>query len=202
MNQNNTPRRAAFVKGFLLISVAIVLSVPFVGAAADPTPAPATSSSASGPPKAPLSAALFAGTSKAPSDDAWKNAERITGVRMGNEAGRHGCYVKHVAEWVRIQCDSLGTSRADLAAGEKRDLTLFKVPDVGYTSGGENVVAQFSMHPGDRRVIQWIAQDLWWWTWDGDEGRMASGIQSMGAMYGLVAQIDWASGPEPIMTIY
>ena len=67
---------------------------------------------------------------------------------------------------------------------------------------GENIVAQFSMRPGDRRIIQWLSQDLWWWTWLGDEGLMASGIQSVGPMYGLVAQIDWASGPEPILSLH
>ena len=197
-----TPRRAAFVTAIPLVFVAIVLFVPFVGAAADPTPTPSTSSSAAGPAKAPLSAALFAGTSKAPSGDAWKNAERITGVRMGREASGHGCYVTHIGEWVRVQCDKLGTSRADLVAGEKRDLTLINAAKVEYVTDGDNVVAQFSMRPGDRRVIQWIVQDLWWWTWHGDEGLMASGIQSVGATYGVVAQIDWVSGPEPIMTIY
>lgn len=198
MNQHKNPRRAAFVKGILLVPVAIVLFIPFVGAAADP--APATSSSASAPPKSPLSAALFAGTSKAPAAEAWIRAARVTGVRMGGEALRHDCYVEHVADWVRIECNNLGAGRADLLGGEKRDLTLFK----GRVSSfdGEDIVAQFSMRPGDRRVIQWVSQDLWWWTWQGDEGLMASGIQSIGPMYGLVAQIDWASGPEPIISIH
>jgi hypothetical protein len=198
MNQMKEPRRAAFIKAIPLVLVAIVLFMPFVGAAADP--APATSSSASAPPTSPLSAAIFAGTSPAPSAEAWKTAAIVTGVRIGGEARRHECYVKHVADWVRIECNNLGAGRADLLAGEKRDLTLFKGSVRSFD--GEDIVAQFSMRPGDRRVIQWTSQDFWWWTWNGDEGLMASGIQSIGPMYGLVAQIDWASGPEPIISLH
>jgi hypothetical protein len=122
-------------------------------------------------------------------------------VRMGRDAHEHKCSVTHVAEWVRIQCDRLGTGRADLVAGDKRDLKFFTTKE-GLSWHGENVVAQFSMRPGDRRVIQWIAPDLWWSVWQGDEGKMAGGFQTIGPLFGIVAQIDWASGPEPIISIH
>jgi len=192
-------RRTTIVKKIGAIFIAGIFCIPFVGAAADPTPA--TSSSAVVPEESTLSAALFSGTTPAPPESAWKSASDLKGVRMGTDARNHRCSVKYIAEWVRIQCDNLSTARADLIAGEKRDLKFVNM-DTGFTIEGNNVAAQFSMRPGDRRVIQWVSPDLWWSVWQGDEGKMASGIESIGSVFGLMAQVDWASGPEPTISIY
>ena len=199
MKQNTMLRRTMVLGGILSLPVIVFLSAPLPDAAADP--APAASSSASTPAPAVMSAALFAGTTKAPSEGAWKTAAELTGVRMGKEAIRHSCQVKHIAEWVRIHCDNLSTGRADLVAGEKRDLQFIKSDD-RYITNGDSVDAQFSMHAGDRRVIQWTAPDLWWSVWQGDEGKMASGIVAIGVLFGLMVQVDWASGTEPTIAIY
>jgi hypothetical protein len=199
MNHRSHRRRPKIVKGIAAILPMFLFCLPFIGNAADPTPA--TSSSASAPTESILSAALFSGTSPAPTEDAWRSATEIKGVRIGYEARRRLCTVKHVAEWVRIQCTDLNATRVDLVAGEKRDLKFIKT-ESGYSMYGENVAVQFSMRPGDRRVLHWIMPDVWWYVWDGDEGKMASGFQPMGPMFGLMVQIDWASGSEPIISVY
>lgn len=182
------------------------LSIPLLVASADSTPsesssaAPSGSMSAAAPPKDPISASIFSGTSKAPSEDAWKNAAEVTGIRMGADAARHGCYAKHIGEWVRIECTDMRAARVDILAGEKRD---FKV--IGSKEGyqGENMQAQFSMHAGDRRIIQWIMEDLWSEVWPGDNGEwMSGGSNSRGPMLGVSVQVDWASGPEPMISIF
>jgi hypothetical protein len=192
-------RRTIIIKKVAAAFFAGIFCIPFVGAAADPTPE--ASSNAAGPEESTLSAALFSGTTTTPPESAWKSASDLKGVRMGTDARNHHCSVKYIAEWVRIQCDNLSTVRADLIAGEKRDLKFFKV-DAGISIEGDNVVAQFSMRPGDRRVIQWTSPDLWWFVWQGDEGKMASGIESIGPVFGLMAQIDWATSSEPTISIY
>lgn len=201
MKRNTLLRRTMVLGGILSLLGAVFLATPLPNAAADPTPATSSSASAPAPAPAVMSAALFAGTTKAPSEDAWNTAAELTGVRMGKEAIRHSCQVKHIAQWVRIHCHDLSVVRADLIAGEKRDLQLIKSKG-RYSFDGENVDAQFSMHAGDRRVIQWTAPDLWWSVWQGDEGKMASGIVSIGQLFGLMVQVDWASGAEPIIAIY
>jgi hypothetical protein len=188
--------------------VFVALSVPLLVASADPSPAdsasPAASASASakaGPRKDPISAAIFAGTTKAPSEEAWKkDAVAVDGVRMSADAERHRCYVKHIAEWVRIECPEMDTARVDILAGEKRDFSV-----IGSSEGwnGENMQVQFSMRPGDRRVIQWVMADLWSEVWPGDNGEWMSGIpNSLGPMLGASVQVDWASGSEPMIWVY
>jgi hypothetical protein len=183
----------------ITLSAVWLASAPFFGASADPPPSPSESASAS-PPPAPLSAALFARTTAAPPEDAWKQAEPIAGVRMGNEARGHGCQVTHVAEWVRVRCDRLVSVRVDVLAGEKRD---FSVLAAGHDYEGDRLLAQFSMRRGDRRVIQWIAPDLWEDIWPGDNGDwMTGGSQPIGPMYGVAVQVDWASGDEPLILVF
>jgi len=183
----------------------VVLSTSFHMASADSTPsapsAPLPSGSASvPPPRDPLSAALFTGTSKAPPEQAWKNATLISGIRIGADAARHSCHVKHIAEWVRVDCDDMRAARVDILAGEKRDFTVLGSSD-GFH--GENMTAQFSMRPGDRRIIQWIMSDTWSFVWLGENGDwLSGGSESRGAMLGVVVQVDWASGPEPIISIF
>lgn len=199
MIQEKTLRRATVIEGVMTILAAVVMFIPFTNAAADSTPAP--SSSAAAPVPTALSAALFTETTKAPSDQAWAAAPDLTGIRMGNEALHHRCAVRRVAEWVRIQCGNLSTTRADLVAGEKRDLTFFQTGESSAWLKEAHIGAQFSMRPGDRRLIQFISPDLWWSVWQGDEGKMASGIVTVGAMFGIMVQVDW-SGPEPVIAIY
>lgn len=183
----------------------VFLSLPFLMALSDPAPseppAPLPSGSASAsPPRDVLSAALFSGTSKAPPEEAWKNATLISGIRIGADAVRHSCDVRHIAEWVRVECDDMRAARVDILAGEKRDFTVIGSPD-GYH--GEKMSAQFSMRPGDRRIIQWIMSDTWSEVWPGDNGEwMSGGPQSRGPMLGVAVQVDWASGPEPILSIF
>lgn len=186
--------------------VFVALSVPLLVASADPTPAdsaaPAASASASAAPKKdPLSAAIFAGETKAPSEEAWKKeAVALEGVRMGADAERHHCVVKHIAEWVRIECPEMDTARVDILAGEKRDFSVIGSKD-GWN--GENMQVQFSMRPGDRRIIQWVMSDLWSEVWPGDYGEWMSGIpNSVGPMLGISMQVDWASGAEPMISVY
>jgi hypothetical protein len=177
---------------------ALFLSLPFLGASADPLPSP--SGSAVAPLASVLSAALFEGTSKAPTEEAWRSAAPLSGVRMGRDAQRHECFVKRIAEWIRIGCAKQTTGRVDLLAGEKRDLTILLDKEEGFF--GNKMVAQFSMHPGDRRVIQWIEPDLWWSTWTSDGQKWASGFQVTGPMFGMVMQVDWSAGPEPVISIF
>lgn len=188
--------------------VFMALSVPLLVASADPSPADSTSPAASGsgsaqaaPRKDLISAAIFAGTTKAPSEEAWKkDAVEVTGIRIGADAERHDCIVKHIAEWVRVDCPPMDTARVDILAGEKRDFTV-----IGSTDGwqGENMQVQFSMRPGDRRIIQWTMSDLWSEVWPGDNGEWLSGIpNSIGPMFGVSVQVDWASGSEPMIWVY
>lgn len=183
----------------------VFLSVPLLVAAADPTPAdltsPAASSSASAAPKEDaLSNAIFAGSTKAPPESAWKDAVKISGIRIGADAQRHGCYVRHIAEWVRIECPLMDAGRVDILAGEKRDFTIIGAKDGWH---GENMQVQFSMHQGDRRIIQWIMPDLWSEVWGGDNGEwMSGGPMNQGPMLGVSVQVDWASGPEPMISIF
>lgn len=186
--------------------VFVFLSIPLLVASAQSTPsepssaAPSAGGSAAAPPKDPISATLFSGTTKAPSEDAWKNAVEITGIRIGADAARHGCYAKHIGEWVRIDCAEMRAGRVDLLAGEKRDFTIIGSKD-GWD--GERMQAQFSMHSGDRRIIQWLMPDLWSQVWPGDNGEwMSGGSESRGPMLGASVQVDWASGPEPMISIF
>lgn len=188
-------RRNNMVRKTISLFVAGLFCIPFVGAAAD------SNSTAAMPSTSNAAASPFAGKTSEPAAAAWKSATIVEGVRMGTGAHKHAYTVRHVAEWVRIQCNDLSTARADLVAGKKRDLKFFKV-DEGSSIEGDHVVAQFSLRPGDRRVIQWTSPDLWWSVWQGDEGKMASGIQPIGAVFGVMAQIDWSSGSEPIISIY
>ncbi len=205
----------------IAVATALLAVAPLLGASADydgggprppPNPpirpppprrpaasAPAASASAS-PPAAPLSAALFEGTSSPPAEAAWKDAAEISGVRMGDEARRRGCTVTHVASWVRVGCKALMAARVDLLAGEKRDFSILRTGE-GYQ--GEAMTAQFSMRPGDRRIIQWIAPDLWEDVWPGDNGDwMTDGARPIGPMYGMAVQVDWASGSEPLISMF
>jgi hypothetical protein len=183
----------------IALATLVLASAPFLGASADPDPLTCTSASASPAPPT-LTAALFAGTSSAPSEDAWRSAAPIPGVRMGEGARAQGCRAWHVAEWVRIGCGGLEAVRIDLLAGEKRDLTLLGSKD---GSQGEEMTAQFSMRPGDRRILQWIAPDLWEEVWPGDNGDwMTGGAHAIGPMYGVSLQVDWASGSDPIISMF
>jgi hypothetical protein len=185
--------------------VFVFLSVPLLVASADPpaadSSAPAASSSANAEPKQDsLSAAIFAGQTKAPPESAWKDAVKISGVRIGADAERHKCYASHIAEWVRIECPLMDAARVDILAGEKRDFSV-----IGSKEGwhGEVMRAQFSMRPGDRRIIQWIMPDLWSEVWPGDNGEwMSGGPMNQGPMFGVSVQVDWASGPEPLISIF
>lgn len=183
--------------------VFVFLSIPLLVASADSTQSPSAAPSASAsaePQKDPLSASIFSGTSKAPSEEAWRNAVLLTGIRMGADAERHGCYAKHIGEWVRIDCKEMTTGRVDLLAGEKRDFSILPGPRGWH---GENMQVQFSMKAGDRRIIQWIMDDSWSEVWPGDNGEwMSGGSNSRGPMLGVSAQVDWASGPEPIISIF
>lgn len=182
----------------LQLTTALLL-LPLLGASTDPPPAPSGSASAAAPQSVPLTAALFAGQTKAPPEEAWKSAPVLSGIRRGRQ---HNCQAKHVAEWVRIRCDGLTTARVDLLAGEKRDLTILEDQDKEGRYMGENMGVQFSMRPGDRRVIQWAEADLWSEVWRGDDGWMSGGARSIGGMLGMVLQVDWASGPEPVISMY
>lgn len=185
------------------LGVFAFLSIPILVASADPEPSgssPAASGSASAaPPKDPLSTALFAGTSTAPAEDAWKNAVEVSGIRRGADARRHECVMRHIAEWVRIECKAMRSARVDILAGEIRDFTV-----IGESSGyhGENMQAQFSMHQGDRRIIQWTMVDGWSQVWLGEQGWMSGGTENQGPMLGVAVQVDWASGPEPMISIF
>ena len=183
-----------------------LLSAPLLAASADSadpasSSAPAPSGSASAAPRSDaLSAAALSGSTKAPPDQAWKDAVAVTGIRMGADADHHGCRVTHIAEWVRVSCGEMNAARVDLLAGEKRDLTIIGSPS---GSHGEDMSAQFSMRPGDRRILQWIMSDLWSQVWPGDNGEwMSGGSENRGPMLGVSVQVDWASGPEPIIAIY
>lgn len=186
--------------------VFVFLSIPLLVASAESPPeatgaaASASGSASAAPRKDALSAAIFAGTSKAPADNAWKEAVEITGLRIGADAERHKCYAKHIGEWVRIECPEMDAGRVDILAGEKRDFTVIGASE-GYQ--GENMQVQFSMHKGDRRIIQWTMPDLWSEVWPGDNGEwMSGGSNSQGPMLGVALQVDWASGPEPIISIF
>jgi hypothetical protein len=183
--------------------VFVFLSIPFLVASADSassSPGPSASASVA-PPKHPISASIFAGTSKAPAEEAWKDAVEVTGIRMGADAERHSCRVKHIGEWVRIECNDMRAARVDILAGEKRDFTV-----IGSSEGwhGENMKAQFSMHSGDRRIIQWIMSDTWSTVWPGDNPGewMSGGPENQGPMLGVAVQVDWAAGPDPIISIF
>jgi hypothetical protein len=185
--------------------VLVFLALPFLPASADPgqpasSAAAPSGSASSAPPPDPVTAALFSGTTAAPPDDAWKKAVKLGGVRLGVDASRHGCYMVHIAEWVRVVCSEMSSARVDILAGEKRD---FKV--IGSSEGdhGEDMRAQFSIRQGDRRIIQWIMSDTWSQIWPGDYGEwMSGGAQSQGPMLGVTVQVDWASGPEPMISIF
>jgi len=186
--------------------VFVFLSVPLLVASAE-SPSPEASASASaasasasgGPRKDQLSAAIFSGTSKAPPESAWKEAVVVTGIRMGADAEKHACRVTHINEWVRIECTEMSSARVDILAGEKRDFTV-----IGDSSGyhGENMKAQFSMRAGDRRIVQWIMADTWSFVWMGDEGWASGGGENQGPMLGVSVQVDWATGPEPMISIF
>ena len=63
--------------------------------------------------------------------------------------------------------------------------------------------AQLSIRQGDRRIIQWIMADAWSQVWPGDNGEwMSGGGQSVGPMLGVTVQVDWASGLEPMISIF
>lgn len=184
--------------------VLVLLAIPFLPASAESeepaSSAAAPSGSASpAPSQDAVSAALFSGTTAAPPDNAWKKAKKLTGIRIGADASRHGCYMVHIAEWVRVICGEMRSARIDILAGEKRD---FRV--IGSSEGyhGEDMQAQFSIRQGDRRIIQWIMADIWNFIWRGDEGWMSDGGQSNGPMLGVTVQVDWASGPEPMISIF
>jgi hypothetical protein len=119
-------------------------------------------------------------------------------VRQGRWAKDNDCFISHVREWVRVSCARLSGARVDLLSGEARDLQI----SVGESRWpfGDDMTVQFSMRPGDRRVIQWIEPDTWISVWG--HGTMSSGHQLQGPMYGMVVQVDWASGPEPTLTMY
>jgi hypothetical protein len=119
---------------------------------------------------------------------------------MGRGAIDNGCVVEHVLEWVRVRCEKLTTGRVDLVAGEKRDFSI-AVADHSGGMFGEDMRAVFSMHPGDRRIVQWLVPDEWEDVWWGDEGLMASGVRVVGPMFGAALQVDW-SGPEPKMFLF
>jgi len=162
---------------------AVFLSIPFLGASADPAPSPSDKS-------------------KPPPEQAWKSAEPFPGLRMGRDAKNHTCFAKRIGEWVRIGCSDLEAGRVDLLSGETRDLTILMDKEDSHGLQGNKMVAQFSMRQGDRRVIQWLEPDVWWWVWQGEEGLMGSGFEVTGPMFGMVAQVDWASGPDPLIAIY
>jgi hypothetical protein len=147
-----------------------------------------------------MSAAAFAGTSPAPTAEAWKTARKLSGVRMGRGAIDNGCVVEHVQEWVRVRCEKLTTARVDLVAGEKRDFSI-TAGDHSVGMFGEDMQAVLSMHPGDRRVVQWLAPDEWTDVWWGDEGLMSSEARVVGPMFGAALQVDW-SGQEPKMSLF
>jgi hypothetical protein len=194
MNTHSPSRSAArrALPGLLAL-----LALPLLGAA----PAPTASSSASAPPPVDiLSATAFAGTSAAPTPEAWKTATRLSGVRLGRGAIDNGCLVEHVREWVRVRCAKLTTGRVDLVAGEKRDFSI-TIADKSAGQFGEDMQAVFSMHAGDRRVVQWLEPDEWTDVWWGDEGLMSSGSRVIGPMFGAALQVDW-SGPEPKMSLF
>jgi hypothetical protein len=182
-----------------LSGLVVLLSLPLLGA----SPAPTASSSAGAPTPPPvdvMSAAVLAGTSSAPTPEAWKTARKLSGVRMGRGAIDNGCVVEHVQEWVRVRCEKLNTGRVDLVSGEKRD---FSIAAAEHSTGmfGEDMQPVFSMHPGDRRIVQWLEPDMWEEVWWGDEGLMASGARVIGPMFGAALQVDW-SGPEPKMSLF
>ena len=107
---------------------------------------------------------------------------------------------RYIAEWIRVECHAMRAARVDILAGEKRDFTVIGSPD-GYH--GEDMTAQFSMRPGDRRIIQWIMSDTWSDIWRGENGEwFTGGSHYQGPMLGVAVQVDWASGPEPIISIF
>jgi hypothetical protein len=185
--------------------VLVFLATPFLPASAD-SGQPASSAAAPpgsaspAPPQDPVSAALFSGTTTAPPDSAWKTAVKLKGVRIGADASQHGCYMVHIAEWVRVVCGEMRSARVDILAGEKRDFRVIGSKE-GYH--GEDMQAQFSIRQGDRRIIQWSMSDTWAEIWPGENGEwMSSGGQSRGPMLGVTVQVDWASGPEPMISIF
>lgn len=197
MNSHHPSQGAA--KRALAGLLVLLCSFPLLGASSGPTP----SSSAGATPFLPVevvSAAVFAGTSGAPAQEAWQTATKLFGVRMGRGAIDNRCVVEHVKEWVRVRCDALSTARVDLVSGEKRDLSIVIEPKRERLFG-DAMDAVFSMHPGDRRIIQWLAADDWAEVWHGDEGLMASGARVIGPMFGVALQVDW-SGPEPKISLF
>ena len=185
--------------------VLVFLAIPFLPASAESeepaSSAAAPSGSASvAPPHDRVSAALFSGTTTAPPDNAWKKAVKLEGIRIGADADRHDCFMVHIAEWVRVVCGKMSSARVDILAGEKRDFRVIGSPE-GYH--GEDMRAQFSMRKGDRRIIQWIMVDTWSEVWPSGNGEwMSGGAQSRGPMLGVTVQVDWASGPEPMISIF
>lgn len=215
----NTPRNPPRAARRALAGLVALLSIPLLGA----SPAPSASLSAgapAGPPVDVLSAAAFTDSkaprpdyskgpssvddyvapTRAPTPEEWKGAARLSGVRMGREAIDHGCVVEHIREWVRVRCPDLATARVDLVAGEKRDFSIF-VPETSPHYLGENMQAVFSMHLGDRRVVQWLASDEWMEVWGRPGDLMASGARVIGPMFGAVLQVDW-SRREPKMSLF
>jgi hypothetical protein len=188
-----------------LLLAAIVLSLPLLGGSADPAPSPSGSAAAEPekPAAVPLSAALFAEPpTAAPPEEAWQTARAISGIRMGRDARKHGCSVKHVGAWVRVGCDALDTGRIDLLTGETRDLSFRVDKDAKGYLDGDSMFVQFSMRAGDRRIVQWASPDMWVWVWRDGPDLMASGAQPVGGMLGVVLQVDWASGTEPVITLH
>jgi hypothetical protein len=185
--------------------VFVFLSIPLLVASAQSSPTDSAaagasaSASAAAPPKDPVSAKLFTGTSAAPSEDAWKTAVEVTEIRIGADARRHACKMTHINEWVRIHCSNLMAARVDILAGEKRDFKIIGSSD-GYH--GEYMQVQFSMHVGDRRIIQWTMDDTWSQVWPGEDGWMSGGSETQGPMFGVAVQVDWASESEPLISIF
>jgi hypothetical protein len=197
MNRHQPSRNAA--KRALAGLLVLLGSFPLLGAASGPTASPSASAGPS-PPLEVVSAAVFAGTSAAPAPEAWQTATRLSGVRMGRGAIDKKCVVDHVKEWVRVRCEDLSTARVDLVAGEKRDLSIV-IEANRQLQFGDNIEAVFSMHPGDRRILQWLEPDEWLDVWHGDEGLMASGVRVIGPMFGAALQVDW-SGAEPKISLF
>lgn len=197
----SSARRVMPAAAALALALVLSISFPFLSASAEPAPSSSGSASAPEPPADPISAAAFAGNSKAPPDEAWKTARPLSGVRIGRDAKDNKCVVKHVAEWVRVSCAGLDSGRVDLIAGEARDLSILvattKEPSVLF---GDDMQVQFSMRPGDRRIIQWLETDVWWEVWGG--GTMASGLRVIGPMFGVMLQVDWTEGSEPTIALF
>jgi hypothetical protein len=198
MNIHHRPQNAA--KRALAGLLVVLCSFPLLGASSGPTP---SSSADAGP--APqvdvISAAVFAGTSSAPTPEVWRTATKLSGVRMGRGAIGEGCVVEHVKEWVRVRCQNLVTARVDLVSGEPRDLSIVAEADQPQQYG-DLMDAVFSMHPGDRRIVQWLVRDTWMDVWHGDgDGLLTGGDMVIGPMFGVALQVDW-SGPEPKISLF